>query len=107
MWSSELHLSLPYESTYDKNSLFLLTWIILDHPDVRLELFYPSEDFFILQKIEIFEVCSSLTKKQSRKISKISAFSQNILQISAPKTHKNAKLKKCFKVLKKYFFALL
>lgn len=66
MWSSELHLSLPYESTCDKNSLFLLTWIILDHPDVRLELFYPSEDFFILQKIEIFEVCSSLTKKQSR-----------------------------------------
>ena len=66
MWSSELHLSLPYESTCDKNSLFLLTWIILDHPDVRLELFYPSEDFFILQKIEIFEVCSSLTKTQSQ-----------------------------------------
>ena len=97
MWSSELHLSLPYESTCDKNSLFLLTWIILDHPDVRLELFYPSEDFFILQKIEIFEVCSSLTKKQSRKISKISAFSQKIYKFSPQKHIKMPNLRSASK----------
>ena len=80
MWSSELHLSLPYESTCDKNSLFLLTWIILDHPDVRLELFYPSEDFFILQKKWNF--WSVFESHQETVPIKISAFSQKIYKFS-------------------------
>ena len=94
MWSSELHLSLPYESTCDKNSLFLLTWIILDHPDVeRLENFLYGIKYSTTPKIFSFSkkiknfwsVFESHQETVQKFRPKISAFSQKILQISAPK----------------------